>query len=355
MRKKLQIPLCALCVMLSAVLLVSGCSQEQPTEQKQDKDEEETVLELPIQLEEGWTVGDIAANRDTAFYLLVKEEPMALTMQAAKLCAWELKSGEENVVYEYASDGFYLNELEAAADGVFWVRTEGEQRTVERLDLATGDVSVIERYGEEENDILLQSDGKYLTWYCGETASIRGYEIASETLFDVAQQVRVDVPLVRANVIDGICAYAVDQGGKTTIQVYDLAAQKVLQKIPLEGSTVLFNIAADRERCLYSYLQEGVMDQKIFVYDYAEGKETVVNEDESLYVFSWSYADGKLFLNERNNNAIMVETLDTRTIETLSNEGEHLYVLGSTTPDGNYLALDTADEAAPILTCLQVP
>lgn len=355
MKKKLQTILCVLCVMLFAGLPVSGCSQEQPTEQKLEKAGKETVQELPIHLEEGWTAGDITANGDTAFYLLVKEEPMAQSMQAVKLCAWDLKSGQENVVYEYASDGFYLNELKAAEDGVFWVRTEGEQQAVERLDPTTGKVKVIEQYGAEEKDILLQSDGKYLTWYCEETASIRGYEIATENLFDVAQQVRVDFPFVRANVIDGICAYAVDQGGKTTIQVYDLAAQKVLQKIPLEGSTALFNIAADRERCLYSYLQEGAMDQRIFVYDYADGKETVVNEDENLYVFSWSYDDGQLFLNERNDNAILVERLDTGARETLSKEGKHLYVLGSTTPDGNYLALDTADEKVPVLTWFQMP
>ena len=357
MRKQLRTLLCALCLMLSVALLVSGCSPDQSVEQEQAGEGKGIPQEIPIHPEAGWVTGGIAANGDTAFYLLAKEEPMAQDMRAAKLCTYDLESGEEEVVYEYTNDdGFYLNELEAVADCVFWVRTEGVQRAVERLDLATGDVQVIEQYGEGESDILLQSDGKYLTWYrlADGTASIRGYEIAKETLFDVAKEVSVAFPFIRANVIDGICAYAVDQGEETTIQVYDLTAKKLLQEIPVEKGAALFNITADRERCLYSFLREGVMDQRIFVYDYADGKETVVNEDESLYVFSWSYADGKLFLSERNANAIMVETMETGVTETLLNEQEHLYVLGSTTPDGSYLVLDAVNDAAPILTLIRV-
>ena len=308
-------------------------------------------------MEADWVTGDITANEDTAFYLLAQEIPMAQEMCAVKLCARERSSGQETVVYEYTNDaGFYLNELEATDGNVFWVRRENGKQTVERLDLAAGTVQVIEQYGGAERDILLQSDGKYLTWYCftDGAASIQGYEIAKGTRFDVAKEVSVDFPFARANVIDGVCAYVVDRAGETVIQVYDLAAQKVLREIPLEKGTVLFNVVADEERCLYSLLRDGAMDQRIFVVE--DGKEdvTVVNEDESRYVFSWSYEKGKLLLNERGTNHIVLQNLDSGETQTLTGAGEHLYVLASTTPSGDYLALDTADESAPILTWIQL-
>lgn len=353
MKKHIYLPLLVLSTLLAA-LLVSGCTAP---EQKDTAEQGETIQEIPIHLEAGWIAGDIAANEDTAFYLLAREIPMAQEMCAAKLCARARSSGQETVVYEYTSDaGFYLNELEATDGNVFWVRREKGKQTVERLDLATGAVQVIAQYGEPESDILLQSDGKYLTWYCftDGAASIQGYEIAKGTRFDVAKEVSAAFPLARANVIDGVCAYTVDRAGETVIQVYDLAAQKVLREISLEKGTALFNVVADKERCLYSLLREGTMDQRIFVVEDGKKDVTVVNEDESRYVFSWSYEKGKLLLNERDTNRIVLQNLDSGETQTLTGAGEHLYVLGSTTPSGDYLALDTADESVPILTWIQM-
>lgn len=354
MRKQFRTLLGILCLLLAASLLISGCTPAKGAEPQQEQQTQETkdsVQEIPLSLEEGWIAGDIAANENTVFYLLAQEVPMAQqALRAVKLCAYDLASEKETVVYEETNEeGFFLNELEAVADGIFWVRTEGGQQTIEKLDLATKEVQVIEQYGQEAGDILLQSDGKYLTWYCtaGETASIQGYQAAENALVPVAEKV---VPLARANVVDGICAYVVEEGDQTVIQVFDLAAQKVLQKIPLEKGTALFQVIADRDRCLYSLAQQGVMGQQVFVFDYADGETTVVNEDESLHLFSWSYAGGTLYLNEQT--AIQVRQA-TGAPQTIKGEKETLYVLGSTTPDGNYLTLNAADEAAPILTLIR--
>ncbi|MCI5691216.1 MAG: WD40 repeat domain-containing protein [Clostridiales bacterium] len=355
MKKHLQVLLSALCVLTVTGLFISGCSTEQ-NEPKAPEKGSEVIQEVSIRPDEGWVTGDISANGKTAFCLLAQENLMAQDMKAVKLCAYDLESETETVVYEYANeDGFYLNELEAVADGVFWVRTEAGQKSIEKLDLATGEVEVIEQYGQKESDILLQSDGKYLTWYCiaDDTASIRGYQIAEKKLFDVSTNVNVAFPFVRANVVDGICSYTVDNGDQIAIQVYDLDSRKVIQEIPLEKGTALFNVTSDRNRCLYSLFREGVMDQKIFVFDYTSGETTMINEDEKLYVFSWSYVDGKLFLNERNSNSILVQDLATEKSQTIKGEKETLYVLGSTTPDGSYLALNAADEAAPVLTLIR--
>ena len=105
-------------------------------------------------------------------------------LRAVKLCAYDLASEKETVVYEETNEeGFFLNELEAVADGVFWVRTEGGQKTIEKLDLATKEVQVIEQYDQEAGDILLQSDGKYLTWYCTAGDPSRGIRRQKTLLF----------------------------------------------------------------------------------------------------------------------------------------------------------------------------
>ncbi|MDY3014968.1 MAG: hypothetical protein SOR61_07290 [Evtepia sp.] len=338
----------------SVALLVSGCSQDKDTEQA--KAEEAYVQEIPIHLESGWAVGGIASNGDMAFCLLTEDVPMTLNLRSAKLCAWDLLSGAETVLYEYTNaDGFYINELQATANEVFWVRTEGEQCAIERLDLATREVQMIEQYNWGGYDVLLQCDGSYLTWYrlSDETAFIRGYEIATGTLFDIAEEVVADFPFIRANISDGICAYAVDQGGERKIQVYDLFEKKQLREIPLDADIALFNIVADRERCLYSILKENTVDYRIFVYDYGDGKETVINEDESMYVFYWNYDDGRLFLNERNDNAILMKTLNTGETSIISNQGNHLYILSRITSDGSYIVLDSANEVIPVLTLIK--
>ena len=231
MRKKRKIFLYVFGMMLSVALLASGCSQDKGTEQEQGV--EEYIQEIPIHLEAGWAAGDIASNSEMAFCLLAEEDPMSLDMRSAKLCAWNLYSGEMTVLYEYTNEeGFYLNELRAAADEVFWVRTEGGQCTIERLDLVTGDIQVIEQYAQGAYDILLQCDGMYLTWYhlADEMTSIQGYEIATGTRFDIAKEVCVDFPYVRVNVVDGVCAYVVEQQGERAIQVYDLIEKNSFKK-----------------------------------------------------------------------------------------------------------------------------
>lgn len=358
--KNAGVVLCAICLVFASALIFSGCENSRGSEKQPQTTDvsgaKYTVKEIPISPEEGWVTGDIAANEKTAFYVLAEERPMAEDMLKIKIYAHDWNASQEKPIYDYESDrGFYINELEAVSDCIFWVRAESGQIFIEKMDLLSGEIQIIEKYDDNMGDILLQTDGKYLTWYLisNENARVRGYDIQKKQLFNIVEAVSVSFPYGRANVVDGICSYVTEEEGMPQINIYDIKAARLLHEIELEQGAELFNIAADSKRCVYSLFHSGELDQRIFVYDYAGEKQTVFNEDQAMYVFSWHYAGDDLLFNERNSNSIVTEDIDTREKNVLLDEEEHLFVLSSITANGSYIVLDTAKKDTPVLTLMQ--
>ena len=325
------------CIFLAIILLCAGgCA---------NKSNNYEIKQIPVSFPDDWRIVDIAANDETAFYMISRRPAsgQGLEMGQIQIEAIDLATLERKTVYTYYNDdvGFVVSEMQAAQDRLFWVRLDVEDNAIyiEELDLSTGEVHVIKEYGTAIWDIALQTDGEYLSWLLisDEESKVNLYDIEKKTTIEIPA--RADVFCNRINVMDGICSFTTEEGDQAVINVYNIEEQKTLHQIKLEPGTQPFSIAADADRCLYTCFVNGETDGSILLYDYDTKNEQVFIEPEEYMVYGWDYSNGCLFVNDRKSRGIIVIDLDSSERTCLLEQNEQLFVLGKTTTNGNYIAL----------------
>lgn len=281
---------------------------------------------------------------------------MGLRMLSAKINAIDLVSHKEKTLHTIEnSRGFYINELTALPDKLFWVQSKDGQVSIEEMNLDSGKIRTVESY-DGENDILLQTDGKYLTWFLinGDKTCLKVYDTEKSDLFILSEDIETAFPYARANVVEGICSFPTKEYGKTVIKVLDLETRAVINCFELEQEHEIFNIVADKQRCLYSLLKDGAPDWKIHVFNYSDKTEDEINSSEEYYVFSWQYPKGKLFINERNTNSIIIHDVSTGDETAVSDNDYHLFILDGITGSGKYFVQDMADYTKPVIYSVDI-
>lgn len=358
-RKKLCLTLC-FAALFGTVLFVSGCGDNSV-----DKEDEQNppdiagyeMSEIPLNLSDGWVAADVSANDTAVFYVSAVEQEMGLQMVSAKIGLIDLATGEERSLYKLENkSGFYINELTALPDLLYWVQTENGQASIEEMNLVSGEIRELESYNEPDRDILLQTDGKYLTWILVEDGKtcLRAYDTEKSEIFDISENIDSHFPYARVNVSDGICSFPTKNNGKYLMNVYELKSRTVLQQFEMDDDAEIFNVAADDERCVYSLLKGGAADSKIHVYNYSNGSEEEINGAGDLYIFSWVYSKGKLIINERNNNSILISDLSGGETVSVNDQKEHLFILDGITRGGKYYVLDMIDDTAPMMYLIDI-
>ncbi len=115
---------------------------------------------------------------------------MGVNIIKTSITAVDLDSSHSETIFQYENEeGFYINEMRASPDRLFWVLSENETVSVHQMDLSTGEIKDIETYDDKQKDILLQTDGFYLTWIMqtGEVSTIRVYDIKEDRVFDLTK------------------------------------------------------------------------------------------------------------------------------------------------------------------------
>ena len=263
-----------------------------------------------------------------------------------------LDSSHSEVIFHHENkEGFYINEMRASSDRLFWVISENGTVSIQEMDLLTGDIRDVEFYDDMQEDILLQTDGAYLSWILPseEGSIIRVYDIIDDSIFDLTKDADISFPYARANISDGICAYPTTENGVTVINVYDIVNQQILHEIEIEENAEIFNVVADKDRCIYSVFKGEAIDHRLFIRDYNDAETQVLNESNEWYVFSWAYDGGELFINDRNSNSIIVYDCQRGDAEKLLDQKEHLLIMNGLTPENHYYVMDVIDDTKPML------
>ncbi len=334
------------CIFLVMVLLcVGGCANESTIEEGISLGNNYQIKQIPVSFPDDWGIVDIAANDETAFYMVSRRpaSEQGLEMGQIQIEAIDLASLERKTVYTYTNDdvGFDVGEMQATRDHLFWVRLDVEDNKIyiEELDLSTGEAHVIKEYGTAIWDIALQTDGEYLTWLLisDEGSWVSLYDIEKRTAIEIPA--RPDFFCNRIRVTEGICSFTTEEGDQVVINVYDIEEQKTLHQIKLEPGTEPLSIAADADRCFYSCFVNGEMDGNVYLYDYDTKSAKVIVGPEKYNVFSWDYSNGRLFVNDRESGGIIVMDFDSSENTCLLEHNEQLFVLDKTTINGDYIAL----------------
>ena len=142
-----------------------------------------------------------------------------------KNSSYELSDIPLNLSGEEVSEDISVNDTTA-----FYVSAVEEE-----MGLDSGKIRTVESY-DGENDILLQTDGKYLTWFLtnGDKTCLKVYDTEKSDLFILSEDIETAFPYARANVVEGICSFPTKEYGKTVIKVLDLETRAVINCFVLE-------------------------------------------------------------------------------------------------------------------------
>ena len=219
------------------------------------------------------------------------------------------------------------------------------------MDLISGEILVVEENKNYLQPVLLQSDGSYLTWYYVEDgqAYVKAYDIEQKETMTVADNVELGFPYMRVEISDGIYSYASVENNKKYIKIHDINDNSEIAKFEINSDEEIFRIEADAERCVYSLFSDSVIDNRIFIYDYAANETYLANDSEDAYVFSFHYMNGKIYINDHETNSIIIKDADDMSNTIVLNEEEHLFILGNKTISGDYIALDALNPEEPYI------
>lgn len=310
------------------------------------------IVEIYLDIPEGWVEGDIAANSTNIYYVAAQERFMGNDMVQAQIISCSRNDNETKICKDYKDpNGFYINELEATEDYLFWVRSYRNNTVIECMDLISGEILVVEENKNYLQPVLLQSDGSYLTWYYVEDgqAYVKAYDIEQKETMIIAYNVELEFPYMRAEISDGIYSYASVENNKKYINIYDINDNSKIAKFEINSDAEIFRIEADAERCVYSLFLDGVVDNRIFIYDYSSNETYLGNDSEEAYVFSFHYMNGEIYINDHETNSIIIKDAEDMSNTIVLDEEEHLFILGNKTISGDYIALDALNPEEPYI------
>lgn len=355
----------SLFLILIASLLVS-CSQPETQDEKinssqvshiYQEDEAETVsfeedseyftdytvsqfhIEYPS---EEYNTGSISFYDGSYYYTLDKGADMGMSMEECRIMKYDTTAQTTEEVYRIEGMEFWLNELKATEKALFWVMEKDGAIGIEKLDLASHEVSEVKSLGQA-GGASLETDGDYLAWYeyDGEKATLFAYDILSEKTMTIAELTNVQSPYTRAIISDGITTYVTKDKDCKVISLYDLKAEKIIKEIKLSNSFDPCHTQGNREFILWSQGDYAAENFPIYAYSLEQGKVLHLNTpNDTSSVFAFFLVGDNLFINDSKNNTILCRNItDKKEAVLLQEESKDFsYYSAHPTPQNSYIS-----------------
>lgn len=255
MRRKRNIMLACLVAMMT-MLLFTGCEVK-----KIDPEDASVVSVTPKAGNHGFQIEDtpngmgscIAGNQNYSYYTRCTMIPMSNAALRAEVWQYDFATEEAQLLYVYEDEeGFWINELKATEENVYWVFMKGEYSAIQAFSLKEQEVRTIYEKKEYNGFSLTAGDGK-LVWY-DETGDEEEAEIEL-CIYDEKEDcitrlrdgiIRVS-PYDRIYIEDGICSYLRIRGTNKELVRYDLEAGSEVGFIAVNKAEMIESIQANGE------------------------------------------------------------------------------------------------------------
>lgn len=252
-----------------------------------------------------------------------------------------IHSGKESLVHRFDKpEGFYINELISTNDHLFWVEMEPGWK-IQKYSISSKEISTVKASDDMSQSILLSSSESYVIWY--ETAQNGNISLyAYDILDDEIKLISEDIVFNREPIKDSLVTYVTRPAEIFIFNVYDLAENKLIAEIDVEREYI-GGPTANSTYCMWT-MSPFYGNADLYAYDLSNDQMIQVNDmNDVLDIFSWDLINDKVFINDRNTNGILCRNLTEMTETNLTSglESDHDYILGRTTPNLSYIALDS--------------
>lgn len=109
----------------------------------------------------------IAANRNSLYYMKLDTIPQTISAESAAVYEYTYADGRSRKIYscEAPEDaGFWMNELKATEEHVYWVKTENGETILQQMNPVTGEVKEICR-NPRGGGMTLSAGQHWILWY----------------------------------------------------------------------------------------------------------------------------------------------------------------------------------------------
>ena len=329
MRRKRNIMLACLVAMMT-MLLFTGCEVK-----KIDPEDASVVSVTPKAGNHGFQIEDtpngigscIAGNQNYSYYTRCTMIPMSNAALRAEVWQYDFATEEAQLLYTYEDEeGFWINELKATEENVYWAFMKGEYTAIQAFSLKEQEVRTIYEKKEYNGFSLTAGDGK-LVWY-DET----GDEEDAETelcIYDEKEDcitrlqdgiIRVS-PYDRIYIEDGICSYLRIRGTNKELVRYDLEAGSEVGFIAVNKAEMIESIQANGE--YYIWVDEAYGSGKegnLCIYHCDDGlMERIEVPDLECKIFSINLMRAQVIVNfsetglgQQGNGGIYIYDIEER-------------------------------------------
>ncbi|MDO4541808.1 MAG: hypothetical protein Q4C00_03130 [Bacillota bacterium] len=308
-----------------------------------------TVLEIPTTLPaDDYDIGSIAFYNDTFYYALTKTDPMGENMVACDIVAYNTITQESEVVFTVPNEKFWLNELKATENALFWVMEENREYRIETLDILNNEVSTV-KVLEQGGGVLLETDGEFLTWYeyQGDDSVLNAYDISAKTEKTIITTKNSQSPYTRCPVNNGVIAYFAPESDYQRLSLYDLKAEKLIKDIFISADFKVAQPQGNRNFVLWVEENEAYPNTPIYVYSLDRDELLLVEDSaEDSSVFATWLGENEVFLVDSQKQTISCRDLATQeATQLIYNEGDEFsYYLSHPTPNGDFIALNMLEK-----------
>ncbi len=304
---------------------------------------------FPLYIPEKGEIGDITVFDDKIYYIVLFIKDMSNIAERTRIYAYDTSTEETTLVHEIKeTEVFWVNELRANNDKLFWTTLKENKFTLESFDLKTKKVTKIHSVTNNSifQPIVLGGNNKYFAWYeydnIDNTPSLVHYNLTQNIIsyineenifFDAFNRpsVNQEKALILKETDDMISFNLVDFKGNEAEKKFNLSK---------ELGCIFPRISDD-----YIIWQNAYRENKIYIYNIKLKEIYTINLNElQINIFSIHLYNNIIYINTSKN--IFYLDLDKKKFGLLSDNNflkesfiEWNYTSSKISLDGQHISL----------------
>lgn len=315
-------------LVIIVVMLCTSCVAEIETKETDEHKLQQITLSHSLSSDDEY-IGSTSINSNSAFYTLSKMIPLSNYDSESKIVRVNLDDKEEEIIYQKTDEeGFFITELLATENYLFWQEITDQELLIKKINLDTMEVSTLSSQNDIYTPILFATDGNYLTWYVSsiQNPQIHIYNIEKDES-NFIEGVEIVTPYERVALCNGKLAYISGKDSELyEITIYDLNKNEEVIKLNIKSTLPLTKIHLSEKYITYMVMDTEV-NYSLYAYDYINDKAYNVNGKEGDYIFNYALIDDKIIINDKNENDIIMKNIEDQNTYNLSENivGEHSF------------------------------
>lgn len=353
---KMRINYIILIIILSSIIiLITGCNKNEEyfeynlmnsldsIENFTKDNNEEINFELKSYYTNKDPIGCLTNNQNSLFYTVETPLLQSNLIKNIEIYQKNLHDNEEKLLYiELNNYGFYINELTATENYLFWYKYLSGKTCIEKFNIKTKEITKVIEFDDSPGVIRLSTDGTFLTWcdYSSDNIRIFVYSIEKEDIYFLDEEfIYPSSPYQKLSIFEGkIAYYKSNKQDISQIVVYDLNNNKCIGRLNLNlpQDNVPTRICINNNYISYQIdvvpSQIDVIIEEnhdLYAFNYKNNKLIQVNSTDDLYIFDYILIDDVFFINDRVSNQIILRKLSNNgeIIATKDLDSDSLYIL----------------------------